>query len=107
MGILDWLTGRKNINDAVEDARKIEGAVIVDVRSAEEFAEGHIPGALNVNIDHLGDLLLKISGKDVPVYCYCLTGARSGRAANMLRGMGFDKVTNLGGFRNYNGPVEK
>jgi len=80
-------------------------APVVDVRTPAEFAGGHIAGALNVNVGDPGFekqiQRLQQRGRldpDGPVYLYCRSGARSGRAARILVGMGFDQATNVGGF---------
>ena len=82
------------------------GAVLIDVRSAEEFAGGHIPGSINLPIqalrfapDHLGDL-------QAPLFLYCHSGARSSRAAKMLQIMGYTHVTDLGALGGYTGELE-
>ena len=75
-----------------------ENVQLVDVRTAEEFAEGHIDGALNIDVK-LNDFLQKAKEQlDVnkPVAVYCRSGRRSANAASILAKEGF-KVTNLSG----------
>jgi len=73
------------------------GARLVDVRTPEEFAAGHIPGAVNVPVQSLDGRFGELGPKDRPVVLYCQSGMRSGRAARMLRSAGFASVHNLGG----------
>lgn len=75
-----------------------EGAAVVDVRSADEYASGHVAGALHANVFD-GDFEERVAGLDrsEPVYLYCASGARSGRAARVMEGMGFEHVVNAGG----------
>jgi rhodanese-related sulfurtransferase len=75
------------------DGRK---ALVLDVRTAEEFAAGHIPGSENINYVDLPD-----SPPDVPkdrlIILYCHTGMRSHTAARMLAKLGFSRLVNFGG----------
>lgn len=79
------------------EARKlvVDGAQLVDVRSPAEFAEGHIDGASNIPVDLLSTRLQELK-RDRPVVLYCLSGARSTRAARLLRAEGYGAVHNLG-----------
>ena len=69
----------------------------IDVRTAEEYAAGHVSVA--VNIPH-GDIAGRISeiteDKDAQIYVYCRSGNRSGQAQKVLQEMGFTQVENLG-----------
>ena len=107
MGILSKLFGGKDINTALTDVRTTEGAVLVDVRNADEFASGHIPGAVNIAVDRIFDIKSAVSSKDAPIYTYCLTGRRSGRAVAALKNAGYTNVKNIGGINSYRGPVER
>lgn len=71
---------------------------LVDVRTPEEYAEGHIPGAININVfdNDFIDEALKSLDKSKPVAVYCKSGRRSADAATKLSKNGF-KVTNLKG----------
>ncbi len=74
------------------------GAQLVDVRSSGEFTEGHLAGAANMNINDDGykDKFNTLD-KNKPVFVYCLSGGRSGRAANIMQEMGFKEVYNMAG----------
>ncbi len=82
-------------------ARYTPEAVVIDVRTPEEFAQGHLKGALNINVQ-APDFQEQIQafGLDPnrPVYLYCRSGRRSQRAAEILREMGFRQLYNIGGF---------
>jgi rhodanese-related sulfurtransferase len=68
------------------------GARVVDVRTPEEFAEGHLPGAVNVPYDEIERRVSEVGPKDGPVLLYCRSGRRSRIAAEALRELGYSKV---------------
>jgi phage shock protein E len=74
-----------------------KGAVIVDVRTASEYANKHFEGAINIPVDVISNKLEKIGPKDKPVIVYCATGNRSAAAANTLKAAGYEHVVNAGG----------
>lgn len=72
--------------------------VIVDVRTPQEFAAGHIDGAINIEHGSIAQGLAKAGvGKDDKVMLYCQSGRRSGMALDTLKGLGFSKAENVGG----------
>ncbi len=82
-------------------ARYTPDAVVVDVRTPEEFAQGHLKGALNINVqapDFQDQIQALGLNPDQPIYLYCRSGRRSQRAAEILREMGFRQLYNIGGF---------
>jgi phage shock protein E len=72
------------------------GALLLDVRTAEEFAEGHLPGALNVPVNELEARLAELEPKSRPIVVYCRSGLRSARARSVLLANGWARVENLG-----------
>jgi rhodanese-related sulfurtransferase len=62
---------------------------IISCRSADDYANGHIPGAVNIGLTALVDNLSKID-PDSPVYCYCYTGHSAAQAASLLNMLGYD-----------------
>ena len=73
------------------------GALIIDVRSAEEFRSGHIPQSQNIPLQILGQKLNSIKKLNKPVIAVCESGGRSGMAASMLKQQGIE-VVNGGGW---------
>ncbi|HTR54101.1 MAG TPA: rhodanese-like domain-containing protein [Kofleriaceae bacterium] len=77
-------------------------AVVLDVRTAEEFGDGHLPAATNLPVDdlpqHLGDVD-KLAGGDKakPIVVYCQAGSRAAKAKRTLEAAGYTNVTNGGG----------
>jgi sulfur-carrier protein adenylyltransferase/sulfurtransferase len=84
-------------------AQDIDGAVWIDVREADEWQEGHLPGAVHIP---RGSLESRVEGvtphKGTPVVLYCASGARSAFAAKTLQELGYDTVYSLaGGFTDW------
>ena len=72
--------------------------VLLDVREASEFEEGHIPGAVLIPLNTLGERApLEILDKDTQIIVYCRSGRRSAEAAQLLTELGFQHVFDLGG----------
>lgn len=75
------------------------GAVLVDVRSAAEFAGGNAPGSVNIPLGELGSRLHEIPSS-APVVLCCASGTRSGMAKRMLKKNGYQQVFNIGKWSN-------
>ena len=75
------------------------GALVVDVRSVEEFNAGHLAEAMNIPLSELQHSVpRRVSDKDRILLLHCLSGTRSGIAKRMLKGMGYQNVFNLGSY---------
>ena len=96
--------------DAAEFAREIakEGVQIVDVRTAAEYAEGHIPNAVNIDV-YSADFADKIAklDKERTVAIYCRSGRRSTSAAEQAVKQGFKVVELDGGVLSWRGKLER
>lgn len=75
-----------------------EGAIILDVRSKGEYADGHIKGSINISVDTLNSHLSKLKDKNKPIITCCASGMRSGSAKNILQSNGYTQVYNGGGW---------
>lgn len=95
-----------NINEGIEVCRATEGAVLIDVRREDEYAEGHIPGSRNIPLQIIPTVEELLTDKNAPVFLYCLSGGRSNRAAAFMSKVGYTNVTNLGGIKDYTGEKE-
>ncbi len=81
-------------------------AQLIDVREPNEFESGHILGARNIPMSQL-KMRMKEIRPDLPVYLYCQSGMRSGRAAQFLHKKGYKDLTQLqGGFKKWTGKVK-
>lgn len=106
MGFFGFLK-RPDINQGVLEYETQENAVLLDVRTPEEYGEGHIPGSRNLPLQRIEEVEEAVGGKDVPLFVYCRSGARSAQAAHVLRQMGYEQVKDLGGILNWSGSVER
>ena len=95
-----------DINRGVADCRNTPGAILMDVRSPQEYREGHIPGSQNIPLQAFDKVGAVAENKDTPLYVYCHSGARSRQAVQRLGQMGHRNVTNIGGIAAYRGKVE-
>jgi rhodanese-related sulfurtransferase len=84
--------------EAVELVAK--GALLLDVRTPEEFATKHLPGALNVPVQELLSRLTKLGPGPRDIVVYCRSGIRSAAAAAVLRSAGH-RVLDLGAMDNW------
>lgn len=93
-----WWNARRVIGMLPE--LKKNGATLVDVRSAAEFAGGSAPGTINIPLQELGSRLGEIP-KASPVVLCCASGTRSGMAKMMLKKNGYKQVFNIGTWSNF------
>lgn len=94
---------------SIEEVREVmnneEKMQLVDVRTPEEYREGHLKSAKNINVteDDFREKAQQLN-KDEPVYLYCRSGKRSAKAAEILREMGFSEIYDMeGGFLKWEG----
>lgn len=88
--------------DSAKAHRLVEGgALLVDVRTPEEYAAGHVDGAINVPVAELASRMDELGSKDRAVVVYCHSGNRSAVADDLLERAGFREVWDLGGMGNW------
>ncbi|MBW7953092.1 MAG: redoxin domain-containing protein [Chitinophagaceae bacterium] len=87
-----------NVNEFSEKIKALPTALILDVRTADEFSKGHLENAINIDW-YSAEFKNRISvfDKTKPVMVYCLSGGRSAEAANVLRNEGFKEVYEMNG----------
>ena len=86
------------VSEFSEKIKEIPSAPLVDVRTPDEFAKGHLQNAKNINWNgDEFDTQISQFDKSKPILVYCLSGARSGAAANKMRADGFKEVYELQG----------
>ena len=96
-----------DVNRGVKEFQRTSGAVLLDVRTPEEYRSGHIPGSRNIPLQTIDKVESVAENRDKALYVYCQSGARSRQAAGMLKQMGYTNVNNIGGIAAYAGKVER
>ena len=88
--------------------RSEEGYIILDVRRADEFSNGHIPGAINVANETIGEEEIpELPNKSQLILVYCRSGRRSKEAAEKLVKLGYTNVVEFGGINDWTGEIVK
>ncbi len=93
-----WKIGLKNDSEAL----------ILDVRTPEEFEDSRIPNSVNIDFYNPEIFMQEISklDKDKSYYIYCRTGVRSANSCHLMKELGFEKTYNLiGGIVDWNGEI--
>ena len=81
---------------------------ILDVRRPDEFAEGHIPGAINIPNETIGDgEIPELPNKNELIFVYCRSGRRSKEAAEKLVALGYTDLVEFGGILDWKGEIVK
>ena len=94
MGFFDFFK-QSNIDQGIEEYKRTAGAVLLDVRTPQEYQEGHIPESKNVPLQQLDNIASVAKNKDIPLFVYCYSGSRSRQATGILQRMGYSKVNNI------------
>lgn len=105
-------TGEINVVTPLDFKEKSENQLIIDVRTPDEFAQGHIKGAVNINLfDRNFTEQFNNFDKSEPIFIYCRSGNRTSKASKQLAKLGFENIYDLqGGIINWarnNQPIEK
>jgi rhodanese-related sulfurtransferase len=106
--LFTWFYQRKIVKTLTEDEFRAgyRKAQLIDVREPNEFENGHILGARNIPLSQM-KMRMKEIRPDKPVYLYCQSGTRSGRAAQTLYRKGYKDLSHLqGGFKKWNGKIK-
>lgn len=95
-----------SINEHMQQADAVAEKTVLDVRSPEEFAQGHLPGAVNLPLDRIREAPYHVPNRNRSLFVYCLSGARSALACRSLAAQGYTNVTDMGGINRWRGPLE-
>jgi rhodanese-related sulfurtransferase len=95
------------VDGAAAKSLVASGAKVVDVRTADEFASGHVPGAVHIPYDQLPGRAAEIGPPTTPVVLYCRSGRRSAIAVEALKKAGFSKLYDLQTVTAWPGPLAK
>lgn len=97
-----------SMDEAVEMMKKESGYIILDVRRPDEYAEGHIPGAINVPNEEIGTAEIpELPDKAQLILVYCRSGRRSKEASEKLVKLGYTNVVEFGGILDWKGEIER
>tara|TARA_R110000868_G_scaffold4211_7_gene26487 strand:- start:17164 stop:17478 length:315 start_codon:yes stop_codon:yes gene_type:complete len=95
--MLDILKQLFGLGPKVDYAQLVkQGAIILDVRSKNEFQSGHVKGSVNISVDSLNNNLGKLKDKNKPIITCCASGMRSATAKSILKSNGYIEVYNGG-----------
>ncbi len=93
-----------NMDEAITMMEEESSYIILDVRTPEEFAEKHIPGAINVANETIGtDEIPELPDKDQLILVYCRSGNRSKQASEKLVALGYTNIVEFGGINDWPG----
>ena len=93
-----------NMDEAITMMEEESGYIILDVRTPEEFAEKHIPGALNIPNETIGtEEIPELPDKDQLILVYCRSGNRSKQASEKLVALGYTNIVEFGGINDWPG----
>lgn len=97
-----------SMNEAVKMMKDEKNYIILDARRPDEFAEGHIPGAINVPNEEIGTAeIAELPDKSQMILVYCRSGRRSKEASEKLVKLGYTNIVEFGGIQDYEGEIEK
>ncbi len=92
MSLLSFLGfGNSKVKDALH-----RGAIVIDVRTPQEFDQGKVPGSINIPVDRIAANAERIKGMNRPVVFCCASGSRSSNAAAIMKQKGLKEVYNGG-----------
>jgi len=97
-----------SMDKAVKMMKDEKNYIILDVRRPDEYAEGHIPGAINVPNEEIGTAEIpELPDKSQLILVYCRSGRRSKEAAGKLVKLGYTNIVEFGGINDWTGEIEK
>lgn len=100
MGIFSFFK-RPDINEGLEKFRQTKSAILIDVRTKEEYAERKIDGSINLPLQEIEKIAAVVPDKSSPIFLHCRSGKRSAAATNKLKAMGYTNAVNIGGIKDY------
>ena len=97
-----------SMDEAVTIMNENTGYIILDVRRPDEYASGHIPGAINVPNEEIGTAeIAELPDKSQLILVYCRSGRRSKEASEKLVKLGYTNIVEFGGILDWKGEIEK
>lgn len=100
--------GQMNMKDAAAAMAGDSGYILLDVRTREEYEQGHIPGAVNLPNEEIGETQPSLlPDQEQTIYIYCRSGRRSKQAAENLSQLGYTNLIEIGGIMDWDGEIER
>ena len=97
-----------SMDDILKIMNENKDYVIVDVRTPDEYKEGHIPNAINIPNETINETVYnKLKDKNQLILIYCRSGSRSRQAAYKMQKLGYTNLVDFGGIMNWKGKIEK
>ena len=97
-----------SMDDIVQIMNENTNYIILDVRTIEEYKEGHIPNAICIPNESIGsDIIEKLPNKEQLILIYCRSGNRSKQAAEKLKKLGYTNLIEFGGIIDWKGKIVK
>ena len=97
-----------SMDDIVKIMDENKDYVIIDVRTPDEYKEGHIPNAINIPNETINETVYnKLKDKNQLILIYCRSGSRSRQAAYKMQKLGYTNLVDFGGIINWKGKIEK
>ena len=97
-----------SMDEAVKMMKDEKNYIILDVRRPDEYAEGHIPGAINLPNEEIGtEKIAQLPNKSQLILVYCRSGRRSKEASEKLVKLGYTNIVEFGGINDWTGEIEK
>ena len=97
-----------SMNEAAKMMKDEKNYIILDARRPDEYAEGHIPGAINIPNEEIGTAeIAELPDKSQLILVYCRSGRRSKEASEKLVKLGYTNIVEFGGIQDYEGEIEK
>ena len=106
-GLQDYIYENISMYEGIDRMKSDKGYILLDVRRADEFEAGHIPGAVNLPNEEIGtEEIPSLPDKAQTIYIYCRSGNRSRQAADKLLALGYTNIIEFGGIIDYTGELE-
>lgn len=106
-----FFTKTKTVSMTMEQAKQELDAdksiILLDVRTPEEYAQGHIPGSVNIPLDQAKSISERFPDLSERLFVYCQSGMRSRTACGIFSKLGYSDVTNIGGISTWSGRRER
>jgi len=92
----------KTLERGLAEWRATPSALLLDVRTREEYEGGHIAGSVNLPLSEIGEIQRIAQDRKKPIFVYCRSGMRAMKAVSILRGMGYHGAVCIGGILGQN-----